>query len=273
MVPLRAPITGSWVQAGPQHCTSKRRTYPLLPSSSSVVYTHSDCVCNEVTALLGRHQAKVPPGPSPSVTTDLCAVLKPYVQHVSPWTYEQVILSYPSTRRKPLVKAHQSLLTDPVQKSDATIKMFLKDDKYTTDKPHKAPRCIQYRSKRYCLALSRHLKPIEHMCYEMLDGYGTRIIAKGRNSYQRAQDLLDKSLAFSNPTYLLLDHSNFDAHCSIPLLTVEHEFYNRCSGDPELKQLLRWQMTNRGYTKNNTNYYTPGTRMSGDMNLVWATPS
>jgi len=157
--------------------------------------------------------------------------------------------------------------------------MFIKADKYTNslhgcEWPHydgnerelKAPRGIQYRNKRYCLELARFLHPIEWQTYQLLDSTETPIFAKARNSYQRAADLRTKYDSLVDPVVLCLDHSRFDSHCTVPLLRIEHEYYQRHNDHPLLRQLLHWQLDNRGATKNGTTYFVPGTRMSGDMN-------
>lgn len=104
------------------------------------------------------------------------------------------------------------------------------------------------------------------MVYGLVDEYGTRIFAKARNLMQRGQDLREKWESFRNPKALLLDHSKFDAHCSKPLLQLEHWFYSKCNSAPILRKLLKWQLINKGYTKNGTRYTTQATRMSGDQN-------
>lgn len=157
--------------------------------------------------------------------------------------------------------------------------MFLKDDKYLrfcqdikdvfrqeVSESLSAPRCIQYRNKRYCLRLAQYLHPIEQAMYEVKDEYNTRVFAKSRNLQQRGQDLFEKWSSFKRPKAMLLDHSKFDAHMSLPLLELEHWFYLQCHQDKELRKLLRWQITNRGWTKNGTSYVTIATRMSGDQN-------
>lgn len=267
-VPQGQPaIKGSWVQAGALECVTKRATYPLCVATDVATYTHSDCVCNEVCALRGRHQVADLPDPIDQDLIPLNTTLSQHVIHLTRRTRSQVIQHYPSNRRAVLVRAAASLVHQPIESKDGYIKMFLKDDKYQSTSAFKAPRCIQYRNKRYCLELARYLQPIEHHCYGIKDEYDTFIIAKGRNSYQRASDILAKAHSFHDPVYLCLDHSNFDAHVSRPLLKLEHSFYEKFfPGDTYLPYLLSLQLNNKGFTKNGTRYFTPGTRMSGDMN-------
>lgn len=242
-------------------------------SRSQPIVTHADCVCNEVRALKGRHQVACP-DPKPSAIGRLRAIVhRLALSGVERWPGQRVVDGYSAGKKRAFQQALDSITVEPLQKRDATIRMFLKDDKYTIERATaKAPRCIQYRSKRYCVELGRYLKPIEHEAYRMLDVDGTYAIAKAANSWDRARVLRQKWQSFAQPYALLLDHSNFDAHCSSSLLRVEHEYYLQCypgrSDHRYLSRMLAWQLKNRGYTKNGTKYYTPGTRMSGDMNTA-----
>jgi hypothetical protein len=148
--------------------------------------------------------------------------------------------------------------------------MFLKADKYELEPgmKYKAPRCIQFRNKRYGIELGRFIHPIEQDVYKTLDCSGTPVFAKGRNSVERAADLLAKSQEFCNPYYLLLDQSGWDAHVNKTLLQYEHNLYLRKCNSSVLKSLLKWQVQNRGGTRNGTKFQTPGTRMSGDCNTA-----
>lgn len=176
------------------------------------------------------------------------------------------------------MQAQETLAITPLAPKDAYIKMFLKDDKYPNtwgigeylgqpeETSYGAPRCIQYRNKRYCLRLATYLHPIEEHCYHVQDWTETPVIAKGRNLRQRGEDLRTKWDSFVDPIALLLDHSKFDAHVTEQLLHLEHSFYTKCNDSAELAMLLEWQRINKGFTKNGTKYTTKATRMSGDQN-------
>jgi hypothetical protein len=178
------------------------------------------------------------------------------------------------------MQAQETLQVTPLHHKDGHVKMFLKDDKYqdtgevgqylgqdtSIETSYTAPRCIQYRNKRYGLRLATYLHPIEEHCYSRLDWTGTPIFAKSRNFRQRGSDLRSKWEKMHKPIALLLDHSKFDAHVGVDLLSMEHKFYRSCNNAPELKWLLQQQMVNKGYTKNDTRYTTQATRMSGDQN-------
>lgn len=255
---------------------TKRSTGRLVSSVEGwegTIVTHSDCPCNEMRALHHRHQ-KQAPGP----TAEGILLLKHKStelflddrEKVVPKSREGVLEHYSGRQLAEFQRALRTLKERPVCAKDARVKMFLKDDKYALEYAKiKAPRCIQYRDKRYCLELARYLQIIEGRVYGAEDRYGHRLIAKGRNLAQRGGDLWLKASEFSDPYFLLLDASNFDAHVAQELLKVEHRIYAKMtkkSARGTLKWLLKQQLTNEGRTKNGTTYTTVGTRMSGDMN-------
>lgn len=175
--------------------------------------------------------------------------------------------------------AYASLQDYELEPKDGNIKMFPKDEKYlrsteeleqvfhqVLSKKVSAPRCIQYRNKRYCLRLAQRLHAIETNTYQYQDKYTTRVFAKCRNLTQRGEDLRTKWESFRNPRALLMDHSKFDAHCSTELLRLEQWYYLKCRNDPVLRKLLSMQMLCKGRTKRGTRYITKATRMSGDQN-------
>lgn len=253
-------------------CDDNRKTTRLFNYSAqelneSIVWTHKGCACNEAVALSCRHQ--VDDGKRYNSKLDLWKYLRPMSTKLSPCSEEYIVQRYSGPKRKLLQQAQDSLAYEPVCAEDAKVKMFLKADKYHINKMT-APRCIQYRNKRYCLRLATYLHPIEKRLYSRTDKSDTPVFAKSRNLTQRGADLRTKWESFENPVAILMDHSKFDAHCNEQLLSLEHKFYSSCirvsDGKKELQKLLNWQLLNKGATKNGTLYSTKATRMSGDQN-------
>lgn len=265
----------------------KRATHKLFEYeddilNTPIVFTHKSCSCNEEVALSQRHQ--VDDGSRFCSKLDLWKHLRPLVRPSSVSTVDYIISRCSGSKRKLMEAAKESLQTSDVMYKDSYIKMFLKDDKYlmylalisawleqeSTEtnklKTLSAPRCIQYRNKRYCLLLAQFLHNIEENTYAYTDEYNTPVFAKARNLAQRGQDLRNKWDSFRKPKALLLDHTKFDAHCGKELLKLEQRYYTMCNKDPLLAKLLRWQLLNKGFTKNGTKYVTEATRMSGDQN-------
>lgn len=257
-------LEGASITAGPPCCASKRSTKALVEPVVEVV-THSDCVCNEVRALRCRHL--VDTGARFRRADALYSVMKrmPVVE-VDRLGPTQYINRYEAGKKKQLIEAKADMRERALTLGDARVRMFLKDDKYEVDGV-KEPRCIQYRSKRYVLALGRYLKPIED---ELLSSNGLQDMpfsAKHLNSYGKASQLREAWDSYPSPVAILLDHSKFDAHITYEMLECEHWYYRQVyKNDPLLNRLLRWQILNRGQTKNGTRYTVKGTRMSGDVN-------
>jgi len=235
------------------------------------VWTHKGCVCNERVALAARHQVDDGARFDKTKGNVIYKYLKKMsVGKIKPKSQEQILEWYSGAKRRQFEAARDSLRRDEFDpKVDGRVSMFLKADKYH-DPEVKAPRCIQFRNKRYCLRLARFLNPIEHAVYQILDDNDTRVIAKARNSEERAADLWKKWQSFSDPIALCCDHSKFDAHVGRELLEAEHRFYldsiRKVDGKQELKELLKCQLVNKGITRNGTKFVTVATRMSGDMN-------
>jgi hypothetical protein len=176
------------------------------------------------------------------------------------------------------------LQTKPVERKDAFSCAFVKVGK---DKLSGAPRCIQPRKPRYNLSLGRYTKAVEHGLYKWIAkvyGDGPTVM-KGYNVDQVARIARAKWDSFVHPVAVGLDATKFDMHVSEAMLAWEHSVYLKIfNDDPELKQLLLWQMNNIGggyCADGKLRYKVKGKRFSGDMNtamgnclimcgLVWA---
>lgn len=160
-----------------------------------------------------------------------------------------------------------------VTKKDATIKMFVKPERFNPEaKRNPDPRAIQFRNPKYCVALAQFLHPIEHYIYELSCASNkvapSRNVAKGLNSVARAELLVDKASAFRNPLFLGLDAARFDKHVSLELLQIEHSVYMKSNPDPFFRTLLSWQLVNKCFSNLGLVYKVRGRRMSGDMNTA-----
>lgn len=134
----------------------------------------------------------------------------------------------------------------------------------------KEDRGIQFRSPTYNAALARHLLHVEHATYRELRNWdGTPVIAKGRSPLERGMLLAAMAQGYSDPIFVLMDHSRFDAHVNEWLLKEEHAYYLRCRGSSkELKKLLRWQCESRGFSHGGIRYKIRAKRASGDLNTA-----
>lgn len=265
-------------RAKTSECVDRRETHKVFDYSiprlnQGVVWTHKGCVCNELVALRERHQLDTGArytAPKSMVQMNMESLVFQQGEgfpELTRHSFGEVISHYTGAKRKEYERGAASLLVEPLDLNlDGRIRMFLKDDKYH-QWDFKAPRCIQFRNKRYGICLASYLQPIEEYVYQLRDITGSRVFAKGRNLSERAQDLRAKWDNFIDPVGLCLDHSKFDCHVKVELLKQEHAFYKKFfPGDRLLHRLLRAQLVNKGSTRNGTTFKTTGTRMSGDQN-------
>lgn len=180
---------------------------------------------------------------------------------------------YTGAKRRRYEQALHDFIHYGVTKRDAVIKMFVKQERFNPNaKVNPDPRAIQFRESRYCVVLSSYLYPIEHQIYSFKGASNgvprSRNVAKGLNSVQRAELLLQKSEHFREPCFLGLDASRFDKHVSDKLLELEHLVYLKCNPDPLFRQLLSWQLRNFCVSNLGLAYKLLGRRMSGDMNTA-----
>jgi hypothetical protein len=134
----------------------------------------------------------------------------------------------------------------------------------------KEDRGIQFRSPVYNAALARHLHHVERAIYDHITNVdGTPVIAKGYSPLERGLILDAMAERFTNPRFMCIDHSRFDAHVNEHLLDEEHKTYLRLRAfNKELKRLLRWQRKTMGFSHGGIVYRAAAKRMSGDLNTA-----
>lgn len=129
---------------------------------------HADCKHCEWSALAERHLLPVDL-PQPNVMVRIKAEASVLIGKLrkmantkfTPWRYSRVVEGYDGPKRRKYAEAQRSLLIDgPVVADDAKVKAFVKAEKRNLIEPKK-PRCIQFRSARYTLALMAYLKPVD----------------------------------------------------------------------------------------------------------------
>lgn len=197
-----------------------------------------------------------------------------------------VVRMYRGGKRRVYEAAHVSLQQDPLCEKDAKLAAFAKFEKQDVEK---APRVINPRSPRYNLELGRYLKHAEHHFFRAINqafGAHTKAtVIKGFNADDSAEILHSKWRLFNKPVAIGLDATKFDMHVSQQALKYEHSHYTELyPGCNQLRQLLRWQLVNRGTAycaDGRVDFEMQGTRSSGDLNtslgnciimcaLVWA---
>lgn len=255
-------------------CQIVRNTYCYVGDKVDIaktVYTHNGCACNEVLALKFRHQVRTPPfyGDIEELEENLDYIRRkvggPESQTLK--TRLEVVNNYCGRWKKRYYDAMVSLRDTPLTHQDFYNNMFVKADK--EDKPiESAPRAIQYRRARCALEMGRMTHSIETEIYQIKDEHGTRIFGKGCNFHELAEDFVLKASLFSDPVYIMLDASKFDAHVTTDCLQMMRRFYKSLFKRREatyVNYLYGKTITNQGFSRHGVRYKTSGTRMSGDM--------
>lgn len=231
-------------------------------------------MCNELTGIVGRVLGDVI-RPTRQGVRSLRRALRPIKHWLSAnsqdvvLSYEEVISRYTGGKKKRYEHARDSLLLEPISKSDARVEAFVKAEKRPVG-DRKDPRIIQFRSFRYTLELARRLVPLEAVLKRFKGNTRvarrSRVIAKGLDTWQHAALVEEKWSQFTDPVCLSLDAARFDKHVDRRALECEHEVWLHALPDPVLRTLLSWQLVNKCRTKSRISYTVEGNRMSGDYN-------
>lgn len=185
---------------------------------------------------------------------------------------------YKEARKRTIYeKAVESLELEGWTPKHGRVTTFIKAEKIdATTKADPAPRVIQPRKPEYNVELGVYLKPTEHKIYNSVARalQKSTVIAKGLNTLQLGNLLLEKWEGFSCPAAIGLDASRFDQHVSLEALQWEHAIYTRLTEPrcrPKLNKLLKYQLLNKGVAlakDGGFRYEVEGCRMSGDMNTA-----
>lgn len=251
----------------PNECVIGHTYLVVPPIEGYQIGVHNSCSCNELISLTNRHLVdRTLPGYDKTYMKDsFNSVSKTWKFELERMAMLAVVNSYRGGKRRLYNRAMHEVKNFGLGKTDHHVRMFVKPDKISMSEINtKAPRAIQYRNPRYNLVLATYLKPYEHAFYELVGSDGLRVVTKGLNNVEIAKLMLDKAALYENPVYINCDHSKFDSTINVDHLKFEHMIYNRTF--PSLKNLLRKQLKNRGYTRSGIHYKVVGTRMSGDYN-------
>jgi len=169
--------------------------------------------------------------------------------------------------------AADELCVGGLHPGDSTVKMFVKAERFDGHtKVNPDPRAIQFRGPKYCVEIAQYLRPVEEHLYQFDHASAgvprSRNVAKGLNSVDRAELLVEKARHFRCPVFVTCDASRFDMHVSEALLKIEHSVYLAGMPVERFRELLAMQLKNRCYSSIGIKYVVRGRRMSGDMNTA-----
>lgn len=239
-------------------------------------FVHHDCLHNQLVAINNR-VCGVVPLPTPSGVA-LIAKAARRLGMMLPQTVEEdyyvMPTRYSGRKATRYLDATNSIMQHGFDlKRHSVVKAFVKAER--TDgisKPNPDPRMIQFRDPKYCVELTRFLKPIEEHLYR-IKGISrgvpmTRNVAKGLNQVERASLLREKLSNFTDPVVIGLDASRFDKHVNSDLLNGEFMVYLCSNPSREFATLLKAQLRNKCFSTKGIKYKTKAKRMSGDMNTA-----
>jgi hypothetical protein len=272
---------------------------PLSQVSSPLVGPRQYTICNNdvSTALRGVLTRVIQPVPLMNVESTIykkvrrkiltaAKKLAVWVQILSDEELMEVINEYPAKKRDRYTRALKSLKIKPLDKTDARLKMFVKDElQESGELPDEEPdpRIIHYRSDRYCLSGRRFVHKLERGVYAARAIWNptdwTSECAKNKSPKQRAEEIKLKLRKFKNPVIVGLDGKRWDAHITEKALELEHLFYKeamKVKGIPgflrkQFSDMLRWQVDNRVtglFSDGKLKYNVKAGRMSGDFNTA-----
>lgn len=249
-----------------------RRPYHLA-TDTSVASMHAACWCTERAAL--ERRVFVEQTMTEGGLKALQETQKSWVGWFRSWdlqvlSREQAVLELNPSKRRRYEAALKSLQKTELDAKDAEVSMFVKADKLDgIGEAERKPRAIQGRNPRYNLEIARYLKPIEH---KLMGWKGprrgvlrSRIFAKGLNNSQRARLIIEKTKNFKRPQVICVDASAWDASVTSGHLQLCHKLYLAGIRSREFRELLKYQLLNKGKSHHGHEYWIKGNRMSGDM--------
>lgn len=258
----------------------------VIPGLSGVARyaAFADVAENARTALLERvfyHEIGgvfvQPPVPTPQVVVDTLRPFTRCLSHKVSRLTPVPLAEYPSATYRGRKLAVYQRAADEVarrgsRRSDSYISCFIKFEKLVDGVKRVVPRVIQPRKPRYNVAVGRYIHQLEHTLYRDIDKcFGRPTIMKGLNACDRGAAIAGQWHRYREPVVLSLDASRFDQHVSVPILTWEHQIYDMYYHSAELRNLLSWQLSNRGFVRcgdGGFTYTVKGGRCSGDMNTA-----
>lgn len=241
-------------------------------------FAHCNCQHNKLTALVQRVGGCTPPV-TQAALRDLAQISRLYRRMIGlliPWTPERVVQGYSGFRRRRYEKALASFRLWGWHDYQGMVKMFVKleNKEFSDNKVNPDPRAIQYRDAVFQLVIACYIKSIEEKFYKMEFGGRLhpkgRIFAKGLNSVELAEMMIQKESRFRKVWVFGWDAERCDMHMSEAHLRVKHQFYLSLINNPDFARMLSLTRVNKGRAVE-VSYTVRGGTMSGDMDTSLAT--
>jgi hypothetical protein len=206
--------------------------------------------------------------------SDFTNLVKSFLSFSAPMSYESFIDELCGSKKTVYQQALAEFMLRGFRPSDAWIRMFIKYEKDIRElKPNRIPRAISPAGFVYLLLTGVYVKAVEKLIYEAINKtYGYRVVMKGLNFKQLADDNVESITMMDDPVFVDLDVEKLDASIFANLLEWSHDIttYPFVGEEQlEIKRLLKHQLksTVRGRTTDGWfSYKVNGTLTSGQMN-------
>jgi hypothetical protein len=199
-------------------------------------------------------------------------LVKHFLPFAAPMSYESFIDELVGHKKTIYRQALDEFMRRGFIPSDAHIRMFIKFEKDIRElKPDRIPRAISPAGFVFLLLTGVYVKAVEKLIYEAINlAYGYRVVMKGLNFQQLAQDNIEAIALMDDPVFVDLDVEKLDASIFQKLLAWTHDITTFPFGDSKaIKDLLKYQLSSivKGRTSDGWfSYKVDGTLTSGQMN-------
>lgn len=255
-------------------------------------FYYSQCVCNEMDALIRRHynpfnldyylsynHIGTIYNKLHNIRMSLAKELGSFYSNIEPHSYDKIIKSLRSGIRKRYQLAYNSIVKKRAYLFEmgkrTTTSAFVKWEKmHFTKHPfvdNKPARLIQHRSYEFTLMQKTIIQPLVDADKEITERFYHQpfntIRTSGMNQNEMAELLYKEWNSFYRPCAILLDCSNFDGHIDYFQLKLENEVVKHAYGGMEsnyLDRLLTSLYFNKGFTHHGVKFKGDGCRNSGD---------
>jgi hypothetical protein len=246
------------------------RNMRLLLPFTDCVMTNDSCQANELMSLLARHLTT-----KEYLLQDLKHVQclqrvwsnfenKHPIKMLKPYSMKQVLLSKKKSKRRTYIKAYKSLQITPLERRDANIRMFVKNERMTVTNPYKPPRAIQARSARFTMCFQRYVLPYFEHIKNDVDEFYEKNYSPGMNQFEIADWLQYHWFRRGEPLAALLDHAEYDSNQHELWTRSCNEYMQKHFDDIELDRMCDKLINNKCNTKTGLKYQVHCTKCSGD---------
>jgi hypothetical protein len=206
--------------------------------------------------------------------SEFSTLLKGFLSFCAPMSYDSFIDELVGSKKTIYQQALEEFSLRGFRPSDAWIRMFIKYEKDIRElKPNRIPRAISPAGFVYLLLTGVYVKAVEKLIYDAINKtYGYRVVMKGLNFRELAQDNVTSIEHMDDPVFVDLDVEKLDASIFSGLLAWSHDITTHpFVGDEQknIKSLLNYQLKSnvRGRTSDGWfSYKVNGTLTSGQMN-------